>query len=181
MNQFKLWLVVTAMACFAVTASAAPVPPPESQGPISDALRLRGKVPATVAPMATRVAMSDENTIEVERVTSQTVPVTEEVVVEKDGKQMKVVQYVTRTVPVYYKSLVAVNKCKFFTVTKDGKLEEVDTKKATGMLKKPTVVLTGDSAEVDSRHLEMVKPGTLYLVLPPPEPQQVTPPPHIPR
>ena len=37
-----------------------------------------------------------------------------------------------------------------------------------GMLKKPLVVLTGDSAEVDRRHLEMVKPGTLYLVLPPP-------------
>jgi hypothetical protein len=38
------------------------------------------------------------------------------------------------------------------------------------MLKQKTPVLTGDKADVEPQNLELVKPGTLYLVLPPPEP-----------
>ena len=60
-----------------------------------------------------------------------------------------------------------VKSCKFFTVSKEGKLEALDAAKATALLKKRTAILTGDSATVDPRHLELVKPGTRYLVIPP--------------
>jgi hypothetical protein len=33
-------------------------------------------------------------------------------------------------------------------------------------LKQPTSVLTGPSAEIDLRHLELIRSGTLYVVLP---------------
>ena len=55
-------------------------------------------------------------------------------------------------------------------MTRDGKLEAVETRKAVAHLKKPMAVLTGERAKADPRHLELVKPETLYLVIPPPQP-----------
>jgi hypothetical protein len=69
-------------------------------------------------------------------------------------------------VPQVYKVRVAVKDCKFFLVTNDGKLEALDAKKAAGMLKKQTPVLTGEKADVDPKTLGVFKPGTIYLVAP---------------
>ena len=55
---------------------------------------------------------------------------------------------------------VTVKACKFFAVSKEGKLEALDAAKATALLKKRTVLLIGGSAVVDPRHLTLVKPGT---------------------
>jgi hypothetical protein len=71
---------------------------------------------------------------------------------------------------------VAAKSCKFFTVTKEGRLDPLDTARATAMLKTRTPVLTGGDADVDPRSLEMFKPGLLYLVLPPNLLPQETPP-----
>jgi hypothetical protein len=65
------------------------------------------------------------------------------------------------------KARIAAKSCKFFTVTKESKLESLDAAKAMAMLKTRTAVLTGANAEVDPRNLELIKPGTLYLVAPP--------------
>jgi hypothetical protein len=172
MNLTRMWLALAAAGTFAILTVAAPAPAPESQGPISDALRLRGKVPPGSPPVGTRVTMIDDNTIEVDRVSMQYVSEARQVEVEKDVKTETRTEIVTRAVPTSYRERVAAAKCKFYTVTKDGKLETLEGKKAAALLKKPIAVLTGDSAEVDPRHLEMVKPGTLYLILPAPQPQQ---------
>jgi hypothetical protein len=167
---------LAAVFVFVLLTRAAPAPSPESQGPISDALRLRGKVPSTAAPVGTRVVVINDNILEVDRVRMDYVSEARMVPVEKDGKTEQRTEIVTRAVPVSYREQVAMDKCKFFTVTKDAKLESLEGKKAAGLLKKPLAVLTGDKSEVDPRHLEMVKAGTLYVVLPPPGPQVIAPP-----
>jgi hypothetical protein len=63
------------------------------------------------------------------------------------------------------KMRVAAKSCKFFTVTKEGKLDPLDAAKATAMLKTRTPVLTSDS-DVDTRGLDQIKPGTLCIVVP---------------
>jgi hypothetical protein len=176
MNRIRLLLGLAAVFAFVLLTRAAPAPSPESQGPISDAMRMRGKVPATSAPSGTRVSRIDDNSLQVDRVMMQYVSEARTVNVEVDGMTQQRTEVVTRAVPVVYKEQVAVEKCKFYTVTKDGKLETLEAKKATALLKKPVAVLTGDSADVDARHLEMVKEGSLYIVLPPPGPQQILPP-----
>jgi hypothetical protein len=171
-----MWLALSATAWFAAAAAAAPLPAGESQGPISDYLRLRGKLPATAPPHVMQVVLGDGDMIEVGRRMVQYVTEARETKVVKDGKEVVVTTYVT--VPVFRESkeLVAAKDCKFFTLAKDGKLEAVEAKKATALLKKPTAVLAGESAEVDPRHLELVKPGTLYLVVPPPQALKIAPP-----
>src|SRR6202011_4177902 len=88
------------------------------------------------------------------------------VTVEKDGK--KVMYHVTVTVPVYsrFASKRKAESCKFFTVGRNGTLETLAADKAAAQLKKATPVLLGDNADLDPRHLELIKPGTLFLVLP---------------
>ncbi len=176
MNRIRLLLGLAAVFVFVLLTRAAPAPSPESQGPISDAMRLRAKVPATAAPNGTRISRIDDNTLQVDRVMMQYVSEARVVTVEVNGQQQQRTEIVTRAVPMVYKEQVAAEKCKFFTVTKDGKLEALEAKKATALLKKPVAVLTGDSTEVDPHHLEMVKEGSLYVVLPPPGPQQILPP-----
>ena len=51
-------------------------------------------------------------------------------------------------------------------VGKEGKLEALDADKAAALLKKSTPALLDGSSAVDPRHLELVKPGTLYITLP---------------
>jgi hypothetical protein len=166
MKLSSTWLAVAAAAWFALPASAAPAPLPGSQGPITDALRLRDLLPKTAPPLAGPAVMTGEGFIELER--RNWVQVTKQVeeIVEMDGKKVATVRIVTETVPQVYKDRVAVKDCKFFLVTNDGKLEALDVKKAAGMLKKQTAVLTGDKADVDPKTLAVVKPGTIYLVAP---------------
>jgi hypothetical protein len=174
-----MWLVLWAAAGFALPAASAPapVPIPPSQGPISDFLRLRGKLPQTTPPRVIRLR-AEEATIEVEQRVAQYTQETRETIVKRAGRE-ETVRY-TVTVPrfIVQKRSVAVKDCKFFLVSRDGKLAAIETEKAAARLKKPMAVLTGESAEIDPRHLELIKPGTLYLVLPQPQrPPSATPPP----
>lgn len=69
-------------------------------------------------------------------------------------------------VPVLRKRTANLTDCRFFTVTRAGKLEPIEAGLAVKRLAEPTAVLTGSQPEIDPRHLELVKPGTLYLVRP---------------
>jgi hypothetical protein len=164
-----MWLALTVAAYFALTTKAAPIPAsgPDSKGPISDALRVRGKMPATTAPRPMKVVMVDD-TLEVDSWSVRPVAEERAIKVVIEGKEVIQKTVVTTYVPVVTRMKVTAKECKFFTVVKEGKLEALDVKKAAAMLKKPTAVLTGDSAEVEPRALEVVKPGTLYLMLPAP-------------
>ena len=97
-----------------------------------------------------------------------------------DGKVVQVKRVVMSIVSVPRTVRVQLDGLKFFTVTAEGKLEAIDAAKATEMLKHKTPVLSGDGADVDPRNLELVKAGTLYLVIPPhwlePIPQPLFPP-----
>jgi hypothetical protein len=66
---------------------------------------------------------------------------------------------------------------KSFVVTKEGKLEPLDAAKLPDMLKKPTPVLIGTRDEGDPRLLELVRPRTIYLSIPP---RLLDPPPETP-
>jgi hypothetical protein len=186
MNLSTIRLVLPAAAWLVVaSATAAPVPDraPQSQGPISDYLRIRGKLPATDPPVPTKLSLNG-NTIEVEKVVFQYVAESRERAVQQDGKVIKVVETVTIPVARIEKRQVPAKECKFFEVNKEGKLEAVEAKKAAELLKQPKAVLTGESAEVDPRHLELVKPGTLYVALPAPKAEALPvplPPPALPR
>ena len=178
MNFSRMGLALGAAAGFALTAASAPAPAPSppSQGPISDFLRLRGKLPQTAPPPVIKVH-AEEGTLQVERPVAQYTQELRETTVKQGGIERKV-QY-TVMVPrfISQKETVAVKDCKFFRVTRDGKLETVETRNAAARLKKPTAVLTGEDAKLDPRHLELIKPGTLYLVIP----QGRSPMPPLPR
>jgi hypothetical protein len=174
----------------------ATAPAPTSQGPISDALARYALLPNTAAPHVLKVVMADGDTVEVQRPVFQAVERLEKVnrvvyveeqrgkTIRRDGQDVKVpytvyvpktqVVEVRRTVLVpsneVRKETVAAKDCKFFTVTRDGKLEAVEAAKAAGLLKKPAAVLVGTKSEVDPRQPELVKPGTLNLAVPPPKP-----------
>jgi hypothetical protein len=189
MNPLRLWLALGSAVCLALATQAAPVPEraPESEGPVTDGLRLRSLVPATEAPSAMKVAVKGDK-IEVARrsnkyvteVRQRIVPVTEyvarqvtkpdgQVVVEQVPVTKNVVQQYTVVVPVaiYQQEQVALKACSFFEVSRQGKLEAVPLDRATTLLKERSVVLTGESATLDPRQLDLIKPGTLYVVLPP--------------
>src|SRR5262245_28476416 len=166
MNLSKMWLAVAAAAWFALSAAAAPAPLPGSQGPITDALRLRDLLPKTAPPLASPAMLTEEGVIELERRTMVQVTKQVEEIVEMDGRKVAVARIVTETVPQVYRVRVAAKECKFFIVTNESKLEALDAKKAAGMLKKQTPVLTGDKADLDPKTLAVIKPGTIYLVAP---------------
>jgi hypothetical protein len=205
MNFSKMWLVLAAAWVAAANLTAAPIPAgaSASQGPLSDALGLREMLPTTAPPVVMKVVMANEDTLEVQHRTFRLetreeraqqvefVPVERVRTVNRNGvpvteKYTENVQQtkeiaVKRTVQILddkiRKESVAAKDCKFFTVTKEGMLEAVEAKKAAPLLKEPTTVLTGAGAEVDPRHLELIKPGTLYVVIPQPKPQPPPPPP----
>jgi len=193
MKLNRMLLALTAV-WFTMPALAAPVPVPAStaRGPISEALRLREMLPRTAPLTVTPAVMAKEGVIVMERRVLVTVPIQREVsvnvpvtrqviekVVQADGKVVErvrpITEYVTQKQTVTEWSSQAraetitlmANGCKYFVVTKDGKLEAINADKATAMLKKKTAVLTGDSADVDPRTLELVKPGTLCVISPP--------------
>ncbi len=165
MNPFRFWLAVLAVGGLGLAAVAAPAPTPKSQGPISDFLRLRAALLPGAPPSVVEVQGGEDSLTVTHRVpVYEQVPKT--VAVEVDGRtvQQTVMTTVARAVQV--RSKVALKDCKVFRASKEGKLEAVEADKAAGLFKKKTAVLTGTSAEVDPRQLELVKPGTLYLVLP---------------
>jgi hypothetical protein len=110
------------------------------------------------------------------KVEAQTREVTVNVTVSKD---VPYAVTVARATGASAKVRVAAKACKFFTVTKEGKLDPVDPAKATAMLKTRTPVLTGAGADVDPRSLDQIRPGTLFIVVPaaPPGPDALPPPP----
>jgi hypothetical protein len=194
MNRYRKWLALPTLWLAAASLSAAPIPSraTNSQGPISDALSLRGLVPTTPAPAVKKVVMPDDATIVVHHRVQQAVavqeavnvtkyvPVVKEVVVKKEGRDVKTT--ITENVPVVEQVMVTkmvmvptdkvqkesltAKSCKFFRVSKEGKLESLEAADAAKHMKQPTSVLTGHSADIDLRHLELIKPGTLYVVLP---------------
>jgi hypothetical protein len=166
MNLFRISLALSVM-CLALTATAAPLPEtaPDSKGPISDALRMRGKLPEHPAPKATRAVLKDDK-LEVDNYVAEVRPETRTVITIVDGKEIAQTVTVYVTVVRGIKMSVPAKDCKFHVVAKEGKLEAIDAKKAASMLAKETAVLTGQGAEVDPRHLEMVKPGMVYVMLP---------------
>jgi len=179
MNLSTIRLVLPAAAWLVVaSATAAPVPDrsPQSQGPISDYLRIRGKLPATEPPVATKLSLSG-NTFEVEQVVYAYVQQVRERAVQQGGKVIRVTEVVTVPVARTERRQVAVKECKVFEVNREGKLEPVEAKKAAELLKEPKAVLTGQSAEIDPRHFELVKPGTLFVALPAPKAEALPPPP----
>jgi hypothetical protein len=170
MKFFRLWLGLGALVWFVVVLPAAPAPAPESQGPISDALRLREKLPKTAPPQKINVHVSDDSLLmQAQRIVYTPYAVEKTVQDGETVKKIVVTQY--QQVSVSYVATAPLKNCKFYAVTKEGKLEAIETEKAAAHLKKPTTILIGDQAELDPRHLEIVKPGTLYLVKPAPQPQ----------
>jgi hypothetical protein len=172
MNRTGMWLALATAAWLVLSGAAAAGPTPPSQGPISDALSLRGMLPMTAPPLVSRAVLPEEGVIELERRTMA--PVT---TVKFKGEGSALTAYEVRVIILMdsQRTRMKMESVKFFSVTKEGKLEAIESKKAATMLKTRTAVLTGESAEVDLRHLEWIKPGTLYLVVP-----QPTPPPPAP-
>jgi hypothetical protein len=164
-NFSRSWLAALAAAGLGLTAAAAPPPAPRSQGPISDFLRHRAALPPAAPPRVVTVR-GDEGTITMTHRQVVYVAAQETAIVERDGKTVTEIR--TRMVPTVHQmeTRVALKDCKVFRVSKEGKLEAVARDKAAALWKKPTAVLSGTRADVDPRLLELVKPGTLYLVLP---------------
>src|SRR2546425_1074238 len=103
MNRSRKWLALPALWLAAASLPAAPIPArSSSQGPISDALALRGLLTTTTAPLVKKIVMPDDATVEVhnrvlkpvevEEIVNRTVYVQEvrEVIVKKDGRDVKV-------------------------------------------------------------------------------------------
>jgi hypothetical protein len=167
-QHFRFWLAVLAVGGMALAVAAAPAPAPKSQGPVSDFLRLRATLPAGEAPSVVEVSSDDETLTMTHRMVASVPTVrTQTVEIEIEGRRVSQVQTVTVMVPVvqYLRRKVPVKECKVFRVSKEGKLEAVEADKGAAQWKKPTEVLVGTSAEVDPRQLELIKPGTFYLVL----------------
>jgi uncharacterized protein (TIGR03000 family) len=61
---------------------------------------------------------------------------------------------------------IAVKSIKGFVVNKDGKLDALAGAKLLDMIAKPTRVLVREGADVDPRHLELIRTGTIYLAFP---------------
>src|SRR5260370_6333895 len=145
----------------------ADAPSPSS---VAGILAVRDKLPRGSAPVVAEVEMKD-GMIEVGRQVMRLVPRAEEVAVPTaDGRVQKVVRTTTVQVVQIEKQAVEAKTLKAFTVTKDGKLEALDAAKLPDLLKKPTTVLIGDSADLDPRHLALITPGTIYLSIPPNRP-----------
>jgi hypothetical protein len=208
MNVFRMWLALALAAWLVPAGHAAPAPALVSQGPITDALRLIGLLPRAAPLHVCPAVLAEEGIIALERRTVISVrvrrnvpvmvPVTRQVVeavrlpggkVEQRTRQITelITQWrqVEETVAMPGGAVetvrLAVKTCKFFVVSKEGKLETVDAPRAVALLKKKTAVLTGDSAEVEPRALELIRPGTLCVIVPPPAPPATPAPDRPPR
>jgi hypothetical protein len=123
MKRTRVWLVVATAACFVLPAAAAPAPTPSSQGPISDALALRGVLGKTAPPRVSTAVLVEKGVIETGYQVA--IPVNKQVVETislPNGKQEQVVRVVTETVYETRATRINVDSVKFFTVTTEGKL-----------------------------------------------------------
>jgi hypothetical protein len=111
---------------------------------------------------------------------TEVVPVAEERerVVEREGKKVTEKYVVTRNVtrevevPQQYAVTVArsvmhtvrvpAKEVRYYTVTREGKLEGVEAAKAGRQLAEPAAVLMGTGVTVDPRHLEPRRPAFAY-------------------
>ena len=180
MNAIRMGLTIAVVWCV-LPAQAAPVPvgPPPAQGPITDALRLRTLLPTTAPLRVVPAVIAANGTIELERRTVHHVMEAVTQMTQTPKGPVTYTTYVSKPVTVVSKLQVPVKSCKFFVVTKDGKLETLDAEKAAEMLKKATPVLSGESTEIDPRTLELIRPGTLCVINLPPAP--TNPPPILPE
>ncbi len=165
---------------------------------IGGILRVRDKLPRTAPPSASTVVLDLGNLTlmrpvieyrqEMMRVRDTVVvqvPVV--VVVNVNGRLEKRTEVRTETKEVerdvavakgvvrLVKQIVPAEKVKAFLVTKAGTLESIPQAALLEMLAKPTPALIGD-ADLDPRHLELIRPGTLFLAIPP-EGNRPAPPP----
>jgi len=139
---------------------------------------MRAILPKTGPLLVTTAVLAGDGTIELDRRTMvHRQSYVTETIQGPDGKPQTITRVVTDAVPVATKVRVLVKGCKFFVVSKEGKLEALDADRAAAQLKKLAAVLTGESAEVDPKTLELVKPGTLCVIHLPPVP---TAPPPLP-
>jgi hypothetical protein len=165
MNQNRIVLALAVAGWWTFQSGAAPVPVPGTKtgGPITDALRLRELLPRTAPLTPAPAVLGQGDVIQMDSVSVYYV--TEQIVevVQTPQGRAEVVKTVTKPVMRSFTKTVAVADCKFFVV-KDGKLEALDADKAKAMLKKKTAVLTGESADLDSRTLDVVKSGTLCVI-----------------
>ncbi len=136
------------------------------RGSIAEVLRLRDQLPRTQVNVSE--AVLQDGKIDVSRQTVVQVPVSTVVeVIGPDGNKVQMVTTTMVTQARQTKFSVEAKAIKSFSVTKDGKLEPLDADKLADLLKKPAAVLVGETADVDARSLELIKPGTVYLAVPP--------------
>jgi len=89
------------------------------------------------------------------------------VVVNRTQEVQEKRQYTTVVAEaVIQKRMASLKDCRFFVVTAGGKLDPLEAGPAAKRLAEPTAVLTGSKPTLDPGHLELVKPGTLYIVTP---------------
>lgn len=159
--------------------------------PVEKALRLRGKPPLSAPPTPLAVEFKGGDALitatvvemvpETRRVTQnivEQVPVTERVAVTVDGKVREEQRVVLRAVTRQVERNVTVHRAvlrlvqtrldlraaKAFQLDKEGKLQPLDATRLPNLIGKDGRVMTIESAEVDPRHLELIRPGTVFLL-----------------
>jgi hypothetical protein len=135
-------------------------PPPAS---IAAILRLRAKLPAATAPHFMRAEIKGGF---IDLPQAEFAVVDRKVAVKVGDRIEERVEKATVTRHVMVR--MDVKAVKAFLVSKEGKLEPLAPGRLHNLLNKSTLVLAGDSADVDPRHLELIRTGTIFLLLPPP-------------
>ncbi len=167
------------------------VPPPKPAG-IQAILRGRDKLPQSFPPTAAEVTAKDGAIVITRQVVGH-IPVAKEFTVQvvhlvpfaetidvkiddriekREVTKYKEVVREEKRVATFFEPIwvdnktVAVKSIKAFVVSKDGKLDPLAGTKLLDMIAKPTRVLVGEGADVDPRHLELIRAGTIYLAFP---------------
>jgi hypothetical protein len=187
---FGLFTVLALTAVGPSAAQQAPAP----QG-VAALLRAADLLPRGTPPAATEVVLQDgQLTLTRQALTYRAVPVTykvlvhvpvtvtEEVTVTVNGQPQKqqrtVVRHVpqeqtrtttvTEVVPQTVRQTVPLQSVKAFRVGPKGRLEPLDRDRLADALKKSLTALVGDG-EPDARALDLIRPGVVYLSVPPAE------------
>ena len=172
---------------------AQPGDAPPSKGSIQAAVQKRDKLPLTFPPGTAEVVLKDgaihltrqvlvyvtvskEFTVQV----TQLVPYAQTIEVKvgdrlekREITKYKPVLREEKRVATFYdpiakseKQTIAVKSIKAFVVNKDGKLDALAAAKLLDLIAKPTRVLVGEDADLDPRHVELIRAGAIYLALP---------------
>jgi hypothetical protein len=106
--------------------------------------------------------------------------VTERIAVKVDGKireedrvvMRQVTRQVERTITVpravvrVVQDRLDLRGAKALQLDKEGKLQPLEATRLPNLISKGGLVMTVDSPDVDPRHLELLRPGTVFLVNP---------------